>query len=236
MNAGRLLLEVAVETVADAETAARAGADRLELCAALDAGGLTPTVATFKAVRAAVTLPIVVMIRPRPGDFVYAPEELSRMRDDIARFADLGADGVVFGVLTWDGRIDTDAMAELVRAAGIRETVFHRAFDAVKEPDEGLAELIVLGVARVLTSGPHPTAAEGIAFLKMLNARAAGRIAVLPGGGIKAASAKAILDGTGCTQLHGRFAANGRTDAAAVAAVRATLDERQRPTAATTSS
>ena len=232
MTARRILLEVAVETVADAEVAAASGADRLELCGALDAGGLTPTPETFQAIRAAVSLPIVVILRPRPGDFVYEPEELTRMADNAKRFTDLGADGVVFGPLTWDGRIDTDALAELVRAAGPRETVFHRAFDWVKEADEALETLIEHGVTRLLTSGPHPTAAEGITFLNRLNERAAGRICVMPGGGVKPASARAILDGTGCTQLHGRFAAGGRTDGATVAAVRAILD--QRP--ATTSS
>lgn len=226
MTARRILLEVAVETAADAEVAARAGADRLELCAALDAGGLTPTAATFKAVRAAVTLPVAVMIRPRPGDFVYSPDELARMLDDARRFADLGADGVVFGVLTWDGRVDTDALAELVRAAARRETVFHRAFDHVKETDGALADLFEHGVTRVLTSGPHPTAAEGIPFLKRLNEQAAGKLTVMPGGGIRSANVAAILDGTGCREVHGRFAVNGRTDEAAVAAVRAVLDGR----------
>lgn len=225
MTAGRILLEVAVETAADAEVAARGGADRLELCAALDAGGLTPTAATFKAVRAAVKLPVVVMIRPRPGDFVYEPDELARMADDAKRFADLGADGLVFGVLTWDNRIDTDAMAELARVAGQRETVCHRAFDHVKEPDEAVAELLSLGVTRLLTSGPHPTAAEGIGFLKRMNERADGKLTVMPGGGIRAANVAAILDGTGCREVHGRFAVNGRTDEATVKAVRAVLGE-----------
>jgi len=220
MSAGRITLEVAVETVADAEVAAASGADRLELCATLDAGGLTPTPDTFRAVRAAVSLPVIVMIRPRPGDFLYSPEELSQMRDTVERFVGLGADGVVFGPLTWDGRIDTDALAELCRAAGSRETVFHRAFDHVKEPDEALDALAELGITRLLTSGPHPTAADGIDFLKGLHERAAGRIGVMPGGGVKPASARAILDGTGCTQLHGRFAVDGRTDGPTVAAVR----------------
>lgn len=222
----RILLEVAIETADDAAVAARGGADRLELCAALDAGGLTPTPETFRAVRAATGLPVTVMIRPRPGDFVYEPDELAQMVDDVRRFADLGAEGVVFGPLTWDNRIDTDAAAELIRAAGGRDTVFHRAFDTVKHPDEGLSELVGLGFTRLLTSGPHPTAAEGIPFLKWLHERAAGRLAVVPGGGIKAGSARAILDDTGCTQLHGRFAVNGRTDAGTVAAVRAVLDQR----------
>jgi copper homeostasis protein len=224
MSAGRITLEVAVETVADAEVATASGADRLELCAALDAGGLTPTPETFQAVRAAVKLPIVVMIRPRPGDFLYSPEELSQMRDNVERFVGLGADGFVFGPLTWDGRIDTDALAELVRAAALRETAFHRAFDHVKEPAEALESLVELGVTRLLTSGPHATAAEGIPFLKALIERAAGRICAMPGGGVKPASARTILDGTGCTQLHGRFAVDGRTDGPTVAAVRAAVD------------
>lgn len=226
MTNRRILLEVAIETVADAEVAARAGADRLELCATLDAGGLTPTAATFKAVRAAVKLPVVVMIRPRPGDFVYEPDELARMVEDAKRFADLGADGVVFGVLTWDNRIDTDALAELVGAAGPREKVFHRAFDHVKEPDEALADLFASGITRLLTSGPHPTAAEGIPFLKRMNELAAGKLAVMPGGGIRAANVAAILDGTGCREVHGRFAVNGRTDEATVTAVLHSLRER----------
>lgn len=221
MTAGRITLEVAVETVADAEVAAAAGADRLELCAALDAGGLTPTADTFRAVRGAVPLPVVVMIRPRPGDFLYSPEELSQMRDAVERFVGLGADGVVFGPLTWDGRIDLDAVAEVVRAAGPRETVFHRAFDQVKEPAEALEGLVEVGVTRLLTSGPFPTAFEGVEFLKGLTERAAGRIRVMPGGGVKPATVRAILGGTGCADLHGRFAVDGRTHGPTVAAVRA---------------
>ena len=226
MNAARLVLEVAVETVEDAVIAAPGGADRLELCATLNVGGVTPTIETYQAVRAAVKTPIAVMIRPRPGDFVYSPEELNQMRDEIARFSDLGADGVVFGVLTWDNRIDTDAAAELLRAAGSHELAFHRAFDHVKEPAEALSELIELGFHRLLTSGPFPTAYEGISQLKSLTEQAAGRIVVMPGGGIKATSVRVILEGTGCQQIHGRFAVNGRTDAASVAAVRAVLDQR----------
>jgi copper homeostasis protein len=225
MPPGRTLLEVAVETVADAEVAARHGADRLELCATLDTGGVTPTVETYKAVRAAVQLPVAVMIRPRPGDFVYSTDELSQMADDARQFADLGADALVFGALTWDNRLDTDALAELVRVTGSHEAVFHRAFDGVKHPDGALVELAQLGFKRLLTSGPYATAAEGITFLKYLVARADGKLAVIPGGGVKPASARAIVDGTGCTQIHGRFAAKGRTDAATVAAVRAALDQ-----------
>lgn len=199
---GRVLLEVPVASLEDALAAQHGGADRLELNAALPLGGLTPSLGALIEVKAAVALPMLVMIRPRPGGFAYSKADFTVMRRDVDLALQHGADGIVFGVLTTDGRVDADRCRRLVRQAAGRTAVFHRAFDVTTDPFEALEQLIDLGFRRVMTSGQEETALKGARLIAELIQRAAGRIEVLPAGGINASTAVDIITRTGCDQVH----------------------------------
>jgi copper homeostasis protein len=223
----RVQLEVCVETVEDAVAAEAGGADRLELCDALSVGGLTPSVELFNAVRAAVPLPVVVMVRPRPGDFVYTPAELDEMARTISAFRPHRPDGFVFGPLTPAGTIGTAAAERLNLACGPWHAVFHRAFDELADLSDGLDELIALGFTRVLTSGGPGRVPEHLPALRQLVEQAGERIQVMPGGGVTAESAAGVVQFTRCDHLHGSFSEphgrGRRTSRAAVAAARAAV-------------
>lgn len=202
----RVLIEAAVETPDDAAAAAAGGADRLELCSALDLGGLTPSAATFLEVRDACKLPIVVMIRPRGGDFVYTDAEFRVMAREVAVFRPKKPDAFVFGALWPNGRVDVDRCEALVRAAGDVPCVFHRAFDRTPEVSETLDVLTKLGFVRVLTSGRESSALAGSPVIGKVVKLAAGRVKVVPCGRVRADSAVEIVRQTGCDELHGSFA------------------------------
>jgi copper homeostasis protein len=224
----RVQLEVCVETVEDAIAAEAGGADRLELCADLSVGGLTPSVELFRQVRAAVKLPIAVMIRPRPGDFVYSIAEFDMMGFAMSRFRPLNPDAFVFGAIDLDRRIDTRSMEWIKRWNKTVPMVFHRAFDEVEDKVAGLEELIRLGFTRVLTSGGVGGVPDHLPTLKALVAQANGRIQVMPGGGVRSDTAGRVVQFTRCEHLHGSFSeAHGRgrrTSRAAVDAARAAVD------------
>ncbi len=196
------LLEVAANSVASARAAQAGGAGRVELCASLDGGGVTPSHATIVGAREALTIPLYVLIRPRAGDFVYEDGELAVMRDDIAHCRSLGCDGVALGALTPDGEVDRDACALLVAAASGMGVTFHRAFDLVADPAAALEALIDLGVERVLTSGGTPSAVTGAPGLARLVAQVGGRITVMPGAGITPGNIAALRDATGAREFH----------------------------------
>jgi copper homeostasis protein len=142
------------------------------------------------------------MVRPRAGGFCYSDAEIEVMLRDIEALRAGGAAGVVFGVLTPEHEVDVDRCRVLVEAAGPLQTVFHRAFDLVAGMDRALDALMDLGVTRVLTSGGRPTALQGAADIRRLIDRAAGRVDVLPGGGVRAANAVAVLEATCAQALH----------------------------------
>jgi copper homeostasis protein len=198
----RVVVEAACSSVDDCVGAEAAGANRVELCSALLVGGLTPSIGLFETAWARTALPIVCMVRPRAGAFCYADAELEAMRRDVDALRRAGAAGVVFGALTADGRVDVEACRRLVDAAGPLETIFHRAFDLVAEMDQALDVLIDLGVTRVLTSGGAATALEGAPAIARLIRRAAGRVEILPGGGVRSTNALAVLEATGASSLH----------------------------------
>lgn len=201
MNEG-VLLEVCVDRLADALAAKDSGADRIELCGALELGGLTPSIGLIEEVIAATGLEVVVMIRPRAGGFEYGDAELRVAWRDAERALAAGATGLVFGCLHPDGEINTEACRTLVQLAVNRKTVFHRAFDYVPDANVALDELIGCGMTRILTSGHEPTAVEGMALIQQLIDRAAGRIEILPGGGVNVGNAQQLIAATGCNQLH----------------------------------
>lgn len=195
-------IEAVADSAADAAAAQRAGADRIELGCAPELGGLTPGVGALRAAKAACTLPVVVLVRPRAGGFCYAASEIDAMASDIAALAAAGADGIVTGCLTEDGAVDIAALARLIAAAGDLPVVFHRAFDTVADPLSALETLVDRGVARVLTSGGAATALDGAERLSALCERAGGRIEILVAGGVRASNALEIARRTGCDQLH----------------------------------
>ena len=199
-----ILIEAAVESLDDARAAIAGGAHRLELCVDLDVGGTTPARSLVTEVLADVMAPVLVMIRPRPGDFVYSRAELDRMRDDIAVALDLGAAGVVLGALDASGRIDTLATRDLLAAARGRPVTFHRAIDETPDVLEAIDALGSLGVARVLSSGAAPTALEGVDTLAAMAARAGDGLKIVAGGSVRAANVAPIVRRTGVREVHAR--------------------------------
>lgn len=182
--------------------AERGGADRLELCSELAVGGLTPSEEQMRHARARVRLPIFAMIRPRAGDFVYSTKEVDRMRSDIDAAKRLGMNGVVFGLLKRDLRVDVLRTKELVELARPLPVTFHRAFDACADLVEALEEVIDTGAARILTSGGAPTAPEGLGVLAGLLAAARERIGILPSGGINSSNIASVAEKTGAREFH----------------------------------
>jgi copper homeostasis protein len=198
----RILLEVAVASAPDALTAQAGGADRLELNSALALGGLTPSPGTLHEVRAAVTLPVIALVRPRAGGFCYDTAEFRVLQRDVDFALGMGADGVAFGVLTATGEIDRERVRTVVRQVGPRQAVFHRAFDVTPDPAAALEQLIDLGVRRVMTSGQEENAYHGVARIAGLIGQAVGRIEVLPAGGVNRFTVADVLARTGCDQVH----------------------------------
>ncbi len=206
----RVLLEVAVGSVDGALAAHRAGADRIELNSALELAGLTPSAGLIAAMKQALPIPIIAMIRPRSGDFVYSDLEFDVMRRDIDSAIALGVDGVAFGILTRDGRIDVERCRVLLRQIaggpiGRIQSVFHRAFDLTADPIGSLQELMELGFTRLLTSGQAADAIAGATLIGQLRKAGAGRIEILPGAGIRAENVAEVIRLTGCKQVHGSF-------------------------------
>ena len=197
-----ILLECCVGSVESAVNAELGGAGRVELCAALELGGVTPSSAAIRLARERIDIPLFVLIRPRGGDFHYSPVEVEVMKTDIAAARDLGADGIVLGISRKDGNVDVERTAELIEAAGGASITFHRAFDSTPDPLAALETLRELGVNRVLTTGGARRAEEGLAGLGKLVEAAAGRIGILPGGGINHENCRRIIEQTGAREIH----------------------------------
>ena len=212
-----LLVEICVEGVAAALAAGRGGADRVELCENLAVGGVTPGPGAIAVACRSLSIPVHVLVRPRGGDSVPDAAEFDAMRHDVVAARDLGAAGVVIGVLTREGDLDLDRTARLVEAARPLSVTFHRAFDEVRDPHAALAGLIALGVDRVLTSGAAPTARAGLPRLAGLSAAAGDRITVLAAGRVAAADLP-DLAAAGLREVHAGSSAQaaGRTDPAKV--------------------
>ncbi|WP_292201431.1 copper homeostasis protein CutC, partial [Mesorhizobium sp.] len=182
--AQRPLIELCVEGIDGLLAAQAAGADRVELCASLVEGGITPSLGTVRVALERATIPFHVIVRPRGGDFLYSEAEYQSMLADIGALRDLGVAGIVVGCLTADGAIDEARMSELVRAAGPLNVTCHRAFDMTRDPAEALEALIRCKVGRVLTSGQRDTALEGVDLLARLVRQAGARIIILGCGGL----------------------------------------------------
>jgi len=196
------ILEIVCVSVDDAVQAEEGGADRIELCAAIELGGLTPSIGMLLEIRDRCRLPVMAMLRPRTGGFCYTDLEFQNMRRDLDRFLELGVEGFVFGILTPDGQLDGERCAQLVEQAAGAQTVCHRAFDVTPDPHAALEDVIGAGFTRLLTSGQQPTAIEGAGLIKELVAQANGRIEILPGAGIRAENVRDFVTATGVDQVH----------------------------------
>lgn len=219
----RPTLEICVDTWAGALAAAENGADRIELCAALSEGGLTPSQG-FIARAATLPVPVYAMIRPRGGDFAFSPEDEAIMAADIAVARAAGLAGVVLGAGTSEG-LDTSMLARLSAAAEGMGRTLHRVFDTVSNREAALDAAVGLGFERILTSGGAPNAPAGAAEIARLAARTNGRLSLMPGAGVTAENAGALLAATGATELHAsaRDPATGLTDPARIRRLRAAL-------------
>ena len=196
-----MILEICVDDVAGLEAAVSGGADRIELCAALSGGGVTPS-AGFMQRAASCGLPVSVMIRPRAGDFVFTRDEADVMKRDIDAARAAGLSGVVLGASRGDGSLDIGLLEELCSHANGLDVTLHRAFDVVPDMEEALEAAIALGFPRILTSGGARSALEGIEALAHLSEMAAGRIVVMPGAGVRPQSVQTLLDRFPISEIH----------------------------------
>lgn len=197
-----LTLEICVDSIASAMAAEQGGAQRVELCDYLAGGGTTPSAGMIEVVRKNINIGLHVLIRPRRGDFLYSDLEFEIMKRDIVLCRELGADGVVIGLLTKDGNIDISRTQELIALAGPMSVTFHRAFDLTPDPLKAIDDLLQLNVHRLLTSGQQESALQGIPLLRELNERAAGKLIILPGGGVTPNNVREIVTKTGLREVH----------------------------------
>jgi len=195
------LLEIAVDSITGLDNAVRGGAQRIELCAALDIGGLTPTIGLM-AVAAEAPVPVYAMIRPRAGHFVFDAREEEVMLADIQAARSVGLAGVVVGASLTDNRLDTEMLARLIAVAEDLGVTLHRAFDLVPDMDAALEQAVELGFERILSSGGQPKAMDGADVLKRLVEKAGDRLSVMPGSGIRAGNVREIVARSGAREVH----------------------------------
>jgi copper homeostasis protein len=195
-------LEICAASLPSALAAQAGGAHRIELCQNLEQGGITPSYGLIRETMGQLSIPVFVLIRPRPGGFVYTPDELAIMRADIDMCLELGCAGVVLGALDAAGRVNAPQCRALINRVGPMAVTFHRAFDACLNQEEALEEIIALGCQRLLTSGGQATAEAGQHQLAALVKQAAGRIAIMPGAGVSVANIQALAAATGAQEFH----------------------------------
>jgi len=198
----KILIEICVESLDAAIIAETTGADRIELCSDLVEGGVTPSAGIIKRVVEKLKIPVNVLIRPRGGDFCYSDSEFNVMKEDVEIAKSIGASGVVLGILNNDGTVDKARMQTLTVLSKPMNVTFHRAFDMTRDPFEALETLIELGADRILTSGQESTAQKGTGLIKKLIDKAAGRIIIMPGGGINEFNAKQIIAECSVQEIH----------------------------------
>jgi copper homeostasis protein len=197
-----MICEICVDSVAGVRAAKASGAQRVELCADLLEGGITPSRGMVRQARAIGAVGLHVIIRPRGGDFLFDDDEFAIMRADIETARAERAEGVVIGLLTAEGEIDAERTRVLIALARPLSVTFHRAFDVAADPFRALETLIELGVDRVLTSGQEATALEGLPLIVELIKRAGDRIVIMPGGGITARNVERIVAAARPREIH----------------------------------
>jgi copper homeostasis protein len=197
-----MTLEICIDGVSSAHAARKGGADRVELCANLPEGGTTPSSGMIRAVRQVFPGGLMVIIRPRGYDFLYTQDEMEVMLEDIRISRQLGADGVVIGCLDADGTVDSERCGRLIDAAGPLDVTFHRAFDMTRDPAEALEAIHSLGVRRILTSGGKSDVPQGMGVIAELVKQSAGRVSLMPGGGVTPENLAEIVAVTGVREIH----------------------------------
>ncbi len=201
MKSANITLEIVVDSPESAIAAQNGSADRLEVCINLAEGGLFPSAGLIRDIRECVSIPIHVMIRPRPGNFVYSDSEFELMKDQILIARESGADGVVLGML--DKKRDVDGRTRaLVELSDPLSVTFHRAFDEAREPIKALEAIIASGAHRLLTSGQKPTAWEGRDLIVELVKQSGNQFGIIAGGGINLSNAKELVKVTGIREIH----------------------------------
>lgn len=197
-----MTIEIVVYNIESALRAQEGGADRIELCDNPAEGGTTPSFGTIEAVRQNVNMDVYVMIRPRGGDFHYSNYEFHSMKRDIYQCQKISVDGVVFGILNEDGRLDKKRCKELIDRARPLKVTCHRAFDMTHDPFEALEDCIEVGFHRILTAGHQTTALKGVDLIAQLITKANGRIAIMPGSGVNENTVEEIVSTTKTTEIH----------------------------------
>ncbi len=213
-------LECCCTDAAEAVEAMKGGAGRIELCEDLPCGGVSPSRSSIEAALTAVNIPVNVLVRVRGGNFVYNEEEIEMMVKSVRMCRELGVNGVVVGALRNDGSIDTETVRRLMAEAEGLHITFHRAFDECVDPFKALEDIIVLGCDRLLTAGHASNVNIGEPMLKELNSRAAGRIIILAGSGVRPGNIARLEASTGCKEFHSSsHGPDGRTSREVVAAM-----------------
>ncbi|HHV11732.1 MAG TPA: copper homeostasis protein CutC [Clostridiales bacterium] len=197
-----ILLEACVDGVDSALAAARGGANRMELCGNLIIGGTTPSPLLYKEIRKYTDIPIHILIRPRFGDFCYSDYEYSIMKEEVKMFCELGADGIVIGVLLPDGTLDMERMGELIALSGGMSVTLSRAFDVCRDPYEALDRAKELEIHTILTSGQAEHCLKGKRLIRDLVQRSEGKIDILVGGGVDAGAIQELYPATLATSYH----------------------------------
>lgn len=218
------LLEIACFNGESALVAQAAGANRIEFCADMSAGGITPSLGSLREIRDRISIPIHVMIRPRGGDFVYTDAEFDTMKRDVLRFKDV-ANGFVFGILDQQGNVDVQRNRELTQLAQPLPCTFHRAFDVTTDSSRALDDVIECGFQTVLTSGGQTNAMAGRDMLSSLAEKSSGRIEIMPGGGVRSSNVKTLRSRTRARWYHSSAVTEDgdAADAAEVANLKAQL-------------
>jgi len=220
-----IVFELCAEGIEGCLAAQAGGAHRIELCSALSEGGLTPSHALIEAAVRRSALPVYVMLRPRGGGYVYSAAEFALMEADLLHARALRVSGFVAGVLDAHGNVDRPRMRRLVELADGREVTFHRAFDETDDLDAALEHVIDCGCRRLLTSGGATDVETGAERLRALQQRAAGRIAVAAGGGLRLRNARYVAATSGVEQFHGSVRHGPPESQVRAADVRALIDE-----------
>lgn len=197
-----IVLEIATFTYEGAIAAYEAGAHRIELCENPNDGGTTPSYGMLKRIIQEIPIPVFPIIRPRGGNFVYNDAELEIIKDDIRLSKELGYKGIVLGVLTSIGEVNSSIMKELVELSSPMEVTFHRAFDRTRNPFEALEKIIECGCKRILTSGQYPSLMNSLSLIKQLVIQSNDRIIIMPGSGLKSENVQQVLEVTNAKEIH----------------------------------
>ncbi len=206
-----MFFEIACFNLESCLIAQKAGAHRIELCENYKAGGITPSENLIIDARKNLQIPLFVMIRPRGGNFIYSDAEFQKMKLEIQFCKQNKCDGIVFGILNSENKVDKIRCKELIELAKPMRCTFHRAFDEIENPDEALEDVISCGFSRILTSGKQKTVTQGCALIQQLITIANRRIIIILGGGIRSSNISEIKEKINAAEFHSSAIISGET-------------------------